>query len=254
MNKEYPILFKTPMIQAIQDGRKNQTRRIIKPQPPSGYEWLGWSISSTPAKDVRWSAMWYCEHEGKTHYCKTRYGDKGDVLWVRETWAYIDNSGNDANSYYEYYADTENPLPGEWLIEEKENTSLRWKPSIFMPRKACRIFLSNEGKRIERLQDITEEDAQKEGALKAYCTKQEYFLQHEHGNYIDGFHALWNSINMKPKPITKNSEIVRYESYPWEDIHETREYRGKPWIVCGNPWVVVIDFKKKGEVKTDETR
>ena len=54
-------------------------------------------------------------------------------------------------------------------------------------------------------------------------------------------HVAFNEYNALPRPVQKNGKIIRYESYPWEDITETREYRGKPWKVIGCPWCWVVD-------------
>ena len=86
--------------------------------------------------------------------------------------------------------------------------------------------------RAERLQEITEEDAKAEGFTDRFM-----------------FHALWDALNAKPKPVYRNKEIVKYVSYPCEDITEARIYRDKPWKVYGNPWVWVYSFEIEEETK-----
>jgi len=118
-----PIIFCTPMVQAILEGRKTQTRRVIKPQPDAG---LMPNKYAAPYKP-------------------------GDILWVRETWKpdYHDEDG------YCYKADGDR--------EMYPNNLLHWRPSIHMPRAAARIFLRVTDVRAERVQDISAEDAHSEG-------------------------------------------------------------------------------------------
>jgi len=151
--KERPILFSTPMVQAILEGRKTMTRRVIKPQPE--YDGFWWNhpgnrpkakkntgaISSTCKPDYLW-----------TNLCKYSVGD---VLWVRETW-HPKRHNMPTGFPYEYKATAE--LDGT-------PTNEKWKPSIFMPRKACRLFLEITNIRVERLQEITENDAISEGII-----------------------------------------------------------------------------------------
>jgi len=232
IKNEFPILFNTEMVRAIQAERKSQTRRIIKPQPHAKCD-----------KAIFDPAVGWLFREGGIHKCP--YGNKGAKLWVRETWSVAHPSRVTSgrvpyDPLYIYRADTSDESN---IIQEnfkKYGSFVKWKPSIYMPRKAARIFLTNEGKRIERLQDISEEDARAEGTL----LKEKYGVT---GTYRDSFIDLWDSINASPKPIKKKGVITHYESYPWDNIRATMEYRGKPWFVCGNPWVIVINFKKKGD-------
>jgi hypothetical protein len=150
MTNEKPILFSTEMVKAILEGRKSQTRRIVKPQP--------WSHT-------------------KRVLCP--YGKLGDILWVRETWAHtgayhIFKAGN---NWGEYYVD-ENYNPTDKKIQ--------WKPSIHMPRAACRIRLEITDIRVERLQDISWEDVVAEGCPGYRPTQDEPTQQ---------FQRLWQSIN-----------------------------------------------------------
>lgn len=149
-----PIIFSTPMVQAILEGRKTQTRRVIKPQPrivsaaPSGAHFLdisGKGVFYPGIKDIK-----NPEHPQKFSRYKT-----GDILWVRETWesamgAYYDDP------LYNYYKAS--PETYEDCMEE-----IRWRSSIHMPRAAARIFLRVMGVRVERVQDISYEDVLSEG-------------------------------------------------------------------------------------------
>ncbi len=122
--KEKPIIFSTEMVRAILEGRKTQTRRVVKPQPPEG-----------ETVHVAYSETWGV---------KCPYGKPGDQLWVRETWNGTKNTG------FYYRAD-----PG--------TCAGKWKPSIHMPRHASRMYLGIINVRIEPLQYITVREAKAEG-------------------------------------------------------------------------------------------
>ena len=133
---ERPILFSGPMVRAILEGRKTMTRRVIKLQP-------------TGAADVQYrvAAAVTMPVSGRQQVCP--YGRVGDHLWVRETWA--PHAWPPTGPSYQYAADDQYPAPE------------RWRPSIHMPRAASRITLEVLNVRVERLHDISEEDAKAEG-------------------------------------------------------------------------------------------
>ena len=139
-----PIIFSTPMVQAILAGRKTQTRRVLKPQPVIDAHgmWL-W-------KDFQWM-------DGGLGFPASGIEDyapykPGDILWVRETWSPVQV----LPKRYLYKADAENGGEGDGL-------PIRWRPSIHMPREAARLFLRVKGVRVERLQNISAEDCEAEG-------------------------------------------------------------------------------------------
>lgn len=198
------MLFSTPMVQAILDGRKTQTRRVVKPQPPRDFDYLGTGTDTASGEPIFY-ACWEWE---KFHNVKCPYGQPGDVLWVRERFR---KNEMPTGSPYHYYADND-------VYTNKDNE--RWKPSIHMPKDAARIWLEITNVRVERLQDITGDDAQSEGispchnhGWKDYMASVEMdcFI----GNYgrTSSFQSLWQSINGKES---------------WD----------------ANPWVWVIEFKR----------
>jgi hypothetical protein len=236
---ERQMLFGTDMVKPILNLKPNtwppepidprmpfkwQTRRIVKPQPvyypdyinPGGYCW----------KDIHYLTT----EQFKKVIPKFSPYQPGDTLWVRETW--LEYKGS-----YLYRADGKH-CELDAILGGK--SFFKWRPSIHMPREAARLFLPVKNIRVERLQEITEEDARAEGIFPA---GEEW----EYNCYRDGFIALWNSIYSKPKAVIDHEtlEVTHYVSYPWENIQETREYKGKPWLVVGNPWVWVIDFGRK---------
>ena len=161
-----PILFSTSMVQAILDGRKTQTRRVIKPQPNSKAEYKGTEIGKHVFEtDID---MWHI---------KSPY-QPGQVLWVRETWSMIDDMPYDNYVYRTDYGTTED--------DSFPPSMFKWKPSIHMPREAARIFLRVKNVRVERLQDITAHDAIREG-----MESETPF------DTVDEFKELWNNLNAK---------------------------------------------------------
>jgi len=168
--KEHPILFNSEMVRAILDGRKTQTRRLVKPQP--------WWVAdpsvpfSTPDADPK-------------GIIKSPFGTVGDRLWVRETWGQVS------------FGKPHHSLDCFYRADGDSSRVLKWHPSIHMPRWASRINLEITAVRVERVQDITEEDAIKEGVnggclncgVKAPCG-----CSMPRPDFRDGFAFLWQSI------------------------------------------------------------
>jgi hypothetical protein len=167
-----PILFSTPMVQAILAGTKSQTRRIVKP-PFS--DWI---------TDENIHSEWA---KGLEDQCK--YGQVGSVLWVRETFCIYHDPDGTSGYYYKEQAN------------EVEKRRVKWKPSIFMPREACRLFLEITDIRVERLQDISEEDAIAEGVEKLgnilLWTYKDYLTNNQVRQYSarQSYMSLWDKIN-----------------------------------------------------------
>ncbi len=218
-----PILFSTPMkVQAILEGRKTQTRRVVKPQPiKKGHFWTldgaGWSSSSVVPV------------YGHSLYTRMPY-KPGDILWVRETWYLETHYG--AHSYV--YRASSPDYPVDVGVGQHG-----WRPSIFMPKAAARIFLQVADVRVERVQEITDDDALNEGIPdngwfpmdKVYCPRCQGegligaldpdslgFMEIDCPDCIrpsQRFANLWNNLNAK-------------RGYGWDK----------------NPWVWVIEFER----------
>lgn len=173
--KQTPILFSTPMVQAILEGRKTQTRRTTGLYEvnirPSDWECYGTTTIKqiNNGKVTEHFGVWFEDvnspHRGTDAKCP--YGQPGDVLWVRETWLLRDKY----NRYY-YKADNASPF-AYW----------RWRPSIHMPKAAARIWLRVADVRVERLQSITQEDAKAEG------------VKYHPPFAVQDFFNLWRTIN-----------------------------------------------------------
>jgi len=178
--KERPILFSPEMVLAILNGKKTQTRRLIKPQPhqslfePSMLHVTGVTKTKQVIKDIVIpKGSRYHASVSMIEFAKQcPYGQPGDQLWVREKsrigangWHYIDGDWH----CIEYAAGLtgiihKKEAPKHYpAISHNKNGSLRWQPSIHMPRWASRIQLEITAVRVERLRDISESDAAAEG-------------------------------------------------------------------------------------------
>lgn len=212
-----PILFNTEMVRAILDGRKSCTRRILKGAIPFDEKAEYWNV----LKKGEWSGPICVEYVIKQ--CSPY--QPSDILYVRETWSESYEEGT-----YIYKADDKlTNLP-----EFRESSKLIYRPSIHMPKEAARIWLKVANVRVERLQEITEEQAKAEGAKQCYEQINTienkpviYLADDNRGYYVLGFKSVWNS-------TIKKSDLDRYS---WN----------------ANPWVWVIEFERceKPETKVN---
>lgn len=215
--KERPILFSGAMVRAILEGRKTVTRRVVKPSlvdrfdPPRGQADVDAGYPFVEFDDGYVSAVKICP-----------YGQPGDRLWVRETFGYVspdeyERALDECN--IEYRADLPpgcTDRPGQWPADEciGDPDRPRWRPSIHMPRRASRILLEITAVRVERLQDISYQQALDEGVRDA----GEGFFDVEDSRHLaadprESFASLWESIN---------------GAESWD----------------ANPWVWVVEFKR----------
>ncbi|WP_277381584.1 hypothetical protein [Stenotrophomonas maltophilia] len=212
MTKERPILFNGTMVRAILAGAKTQTRRVVKPQP---------------VFDTRFRSRFRVDGRGSMSYRQVStdapaallgeicpFGKPGDRLWVRETWMDLKGTGiehwDPATGQPTRYAYGADSPPGSASDEARKDFGLKWRPSIHMPRWACRLVLEITDVRVEPLQAISKADAITEG-----------LTQTEAGGWLPGpcdhpewaFHQLWNQV---------------YGESSWDS----------------NPWVWAITFKR----------
>ena len=259
------------MVRATNDDLKSQTRRVVKPQPR---EWRKLGLPEHPEMMREFCTgspehgLAYYWHHGpcwnSSPPIKCPHGVPGDRLWVRETWNCLHMMEDD------YFLDDDDGEPIEELFyratddgvgdryydsDKDEYVDMKWKPSIFMPRKYSRLTLELTNVRGERIQDITEEDAKAEGCLNDVVLEYDKAGPIDYrGLYaVERFEELWNSINAKPKPVKKwynltadPGNIIAYVSYPWDEATRDprTEINGKPHICYPNPWVWALTFKK----------
>lgn len=229
---ERPILFSAPMVNAILEGRKTMTRRVVKPQPDE--DGLAFDLERGQRMDT------------SERVYKCPYGKPGDTLWVRETFSgpYV-MTGVPPSQWVDgllmpdiwYWADGD-PKEGDWTIP---------KPSIHMPRFASRLTLKITDIRVERLQDISEEDAKAEGVPPNWCglltegdgstmkwspekhgfLEQPCDLPDEDDYYFadarTAFKSLWDSINGKPR---NDGVDISWQANPWLWIVEFERVEG----------------------------
>lgn len=178
-----PIIFSTPMVRAILDGRKKCTRRVVKPQPPQFVDYFekrgdGFKAYMVPGEPCDYPLV------------KPKY-QPGDILWVRETWATV------SSGIIEYKATYIEPYTGSTEIDHI-GKKITWRPSIHMPREAARIFLRVKNVRVERLQEITPKDAWEEGCRIGNSFPWEKHipeLQQQCRDIL--FKSLWDGLNAK---------------------------------------------------------
>lgn len=221
--KERPINFKTFEVQATLDQRKSQFRRIVKPQGKS----VCFDVVMHKDGTDKWPRNLDAD-ERFISYMKCPYGQPGDRLWVRETW------NNEAEYYFIYKADAENGRMYLGTDDEGPQYAniddFKWKPSIFMPREACRIFLEVVDVRVERLQEISEEDAIAEGINE------------------DDFEANANSYNYVGSRATDHIPPAKFTyKQLWESINGKGSWQK-------NPWVWVVTFKRIEPCQTQESQ
>ena len=206
--KERPILFSGPMVRAILEGRKTQTRRVVKfdtrftPIPQTTWKSVvphpngGWVFfdSAPPPADYR--------HTGDGKPCP--FGQPGDRLWVRETWCErVDHNTLQPTGEVFYRATHAGELSlvdGDGFQKFRKDgwAASPWRPSIHMPRWASRLTLEITGVRVERLNDISEADARAEGVMGDECAWS------DQAPATVCFEALWDSINGKKHPWTSD--------------------------------------------------
>lgn len=211
--KEIPILFSTPMVQAILQGRKTQTRRIIDKD-------LSVHLIN-PCEGVIsfFQGAWGCPDCGAFHFdnsLKCRFGQPGDKIWVRETFCPY----NDGSNNYWHKATDSGPARDSGFFTH-------WRPSIHMPKAAARIWLEVESVGVERLQDISEEDALAEG-IKVGLTDGVIRWYHD---YLrpNGYPREHEYDESPESPYTAKGSYATL----WERINGPGSWEQNPWV-----WVI----------------
>lgn len=235
LTKFTPILFRTPMVQAILEGRKTQTRRVIKSKHKSGLFAVGKNKAGQVTEIT--SLDWDERSVNVTNDIGCKYSI-WDILWVKETYyAYgrwvkngLTKTGKQKYKFTDLTLTSNSDLEYKYedckpqRIKTGRTNEIGWykRPSLFMPKAACRIFLKITNLRVERSQDISEEDAVAESANPCLDELSMDNRVHNYNNpstarfplvHVTGFKSLWQSINGEES---------------WND----------------NPWVWCINFER----------
>lgn len=208
-HKERPILFSTPMVQALLEGRKTQTRRVVK-YPAEEYLLAG-LLTDYSVRFIPEPAFNHLPYK----YVKCPYGKPGDLLWVRESFCFNrfdwkDLLARGSKAGISFKAD-----------QLSKNKLLKWKPSIHMPKAAARIWLRVTEVRVERLQEITEADAKAEGVENIMGT-----------HYSPAYANYSETANDCPYFINPRHSFNSL----WQSIHGPESWQANPWV-----WVVSFE-------------
>lgn len=243
-----PILFNTDMVRAILDGQKSVTRRVVKPQPKmqlfycGGYGCGRWSY---PPKNCVEQGGWdekYRRIDGLTAEDNTMFWTPpfhaGDILYVRETWDNepVSPGGHTRLSGVYYYKADGDLRPEGWRGN--------WHPSIHMPKEAARIFLRVTDVHVERLQDMTEDDAFAEG-FDPICPYEHriWVGSPYNGGYASMCWAEGDCHN--PERWCDKSVAELFGINVWNSTIKKSDLPVYGWEA--NPWVWVIEFKRISE-------
>jgi hypothetical protein len=202
--RERPIIFSAPMVRAILDGSKSQTRRVVK--------WPTWAQPHPEvfARDLRdGQEVWYVPGDDQpSKVMRCPFGQPGDQLWARETFAIVPRTAYRCSEGVQQTLRPDDDHDAAIYREgwTRSRGGFRWRPSIHMPRWASRITLEVTGVRVERLQDISEKDANAEGVKHSLHLPGGRFAR-------ENFAHLWWTI---------------HGDESWE----------------ANPWVWVVEFRR----------
>jgi len=217
--RERPILFSGPMVMAILEGRKTQTRRVVKwPEwlPPAQYPDAVHGFSSGLPR----CGLFEDGRPVKSFGCP--YGQPGDRLWVRETW-FADPPNDGTWSYVQWSGCRDSKLSD---IPERHrgpesciyratwagaDDALAWRPSIHMPRWASRLTLELTDVRVQRLKDISEEDAIAEGCPGVECYRNPAFTK-----------------------LVTDTGVLPQEEFGdvWRSVYGDESWDANPWVWC----------------------
>ncbi len=238
--KQRPILFSTPMIRAILNGSKTQTRRLIKGvinnEPDDWqFEWMDYSLKKewrfTQKSSVNKESLKNRDFTQEAIKCPYGKAALNDQLWVRETWVWEgDTKYTDISPLGSFYYKAD--------FEEGEGPT-KWKPSIFMPKEACRIYLEVTDLVVERLQDISEEEAKAEGVNSDFeypVDFQNWALCGKCGG--EGLHgALGANLGLMEVDCYSCDTHKKRFRWLWESINGPESWEA-------NPWVWKVSFKR----------
>lgn len=223
MQRDLPVSFSRPLIRPIKLDLKTQTRRIMQPQPPVGYDVAEWVRD--PSLSVRFEnakpplGMW-------TKRCP--FGDVGDLLWVREDYKIVSRSFRDVRVQYladDHRLDVTLTEAEAAKLDARRSPLTKPQPGRFLFKSCTRLWLEVAGVRVERLQSITEEDAIAEGA------RLFDFGKGRHGEPLIGWHMIPEEGEKGPDHVLSTARFAFANL--WNKLHGETSWRENPWV-----WVV----------------
>lgn len=215
--KERPILFSAPEVRAILEGRKTQTRRIVKPMSAKQARWLTPEVLAK-VKRVE-VGNWDCGFGvSLEHFISFPFGAPGDRLWVREPFVY-------RHKHDRFYYRADHPKFDPYAHDG-------WKSAVAMPRQASRITLEVTDVRVERLQDISEADARAEGARPADASVMFEGCGHWHDTVDDARNCPGSKRRRDLENTARGAFVLL-----WNKLNNSASWPA-------NPWVWVINFKR----------
>jgi len=263
--REYPIIMGAKSVRDIFAGLKGETRRVVNPQPYTLYQFNGTQCPRNPSKfTINGKAK-----EIPDGLVKCPYGKVGDRLWVKETWGVVSHTFDEnenicawvpdrpctpitemkfGNGYYDGHVIYKSDGDFEWNAGDdcSIETKSAWNPAMYMPRLASRLTLEITGIIVEKLQDITEEDAIAEGVI----SNDEYDKRAGEYNLFpcprcDGYRlheGFGHDYGTTEVDCTYCDTAIKRYRIIWDSLNAKR---GFPW--SANPWVWVIEFEKVEE-------
>jgi len=254
-SKAKPMLFTGELADKVRKGVKTVTRRPLKRQPWISCEGTEFECRHEKGFYDTGGNNWACRkcgqgigpppyRNGRVSLFNTKY-QVGDIVYVRETWGNWNYDDPDCNAcYYQYRADyPDGAKDYEWPELDEFGEKIicdlpKWHPSIHMPKEAARTFLRITAVRVERLQDITEEQAFKEGIqtvtkdyiLSKYCVSVDDWVK----NYKHIHKGDW-WVNMPRMPQ------IAY-SFLWDKLTPKKDLERYGWNA--NPWVFVYEWER----------
>lgn len=216
---ERPILFKGPLVRAILEGRKTQTRRVVK---GAALEWL-----------VEFDPSFVAEPDNGL--CPL--GQPGDRLWVRETWSAQKNRPLSQGALF-YRATDGDTCPGKQMPLNWVERERRWRPSIHMPRWACRLVLEITDVRVQRLQDISPEDVLAEGVSVPVDQDTGHFLLDVSSKFAPSKYLATTDDNVMVQrgrgggltTALHNHLLPAHFASLWETINGAGSWDSNPWV------------------------
>lgn len=228
---ERPILYQTEMIQANLEDRKTQTRRTTGldqfNESPDEIDGFYWAVLLKGNQEIPGFLADFKNPQDKELFVKSPYGNPGDLLYARETWANLNSDFPTADPFLIFKADIDHP---------NQHGPVTWKPSIHMPKEASRIWAMIEEIRVERVQDISEADAKAEGVEEAIIYDESY--PNDKSKSISFFKSYitdyWGAFGNIAGDREENHDAAK-KSYQtlWISINGQASWDTNPWL-----WVI----------------